>query len=156
MRQRRDTRRSLLRDTRGLSTAEYIILMALICVVGFIAWRLLGQHTRERTGGAHHVVAGLATTSSADGEGGAHGSGSSAHHGGADEEQAAPEPGAPPHGGAGDIQRGRRMAVPGSDEEFGEDPEVRRSRVRSRNFRWIAIGVLTAGVLAILLGKKRG
>lgn len=154
MRARREKRRSLFRDTRGLSTAEYIILMALICVVGFIAWRLFGAHTRERTAGAHGVVSGLATTSSADGEGGAHGSAAS-HHAGEDEAPAA-APGAAPHGGAGDIQRGRRMAVPGQEGEFGEDEEVTRSRTRTRNFRWIAIGILTAGVLAILLGKKRG
>lgn len=153
MPRRREKRRSLFRDTRGLSTAEYIILMALICVVGFIAWRLFGAHSRERTAGAHGVVSGLATTSSADGEHG--GAASGGHHGG-DEEAAAPAPGAAPHGGAGDIQRGRHMSVPGSEGEFGEDEEVTRSRTRTRNFRWIAIGVLTAGVLAILLGKKRG
>lgn len=155
MSSRREQRRSLFRDTRGLSTAEYIILMALICIVGFIAWRLFGAHTRERTAGAHGVVSGLATTSSADGEGGAHGGAAGAHHAG-DEEAAAPVPGAPPHGGQGDIQRGRRMSVPGSEGEFGEDEEITRSRMRTRNFRWIAIGILTAGVLAILLGKKRG
>jgi hypothetical protein len=150
MRERREPRRSLFRDTRGLSTAEYIILMALICVVGFIAWRLFGGSSRERTAGAHHVVSGLTTTSSADGEG----------HGQAQGHGEEPPPtaaaGGTPHGGQGDIQRGRRMSVPGSEGEFGEDEEVRRSRTRSRNFRWIAIGVLTAGVLAILLGKKRG
>jgi hypothetical protein len=154
MRPRREKGRSLLRDTRGLSTAEYIILMALICVVGFIAWRLFGAHTRERSAGAHGVVSGLATTSSADGEG--HGAAAGGAHHAGDEEAAAPAPGAAPHGGAGDIQRGRHMAVPGSEGEFGEDEEVTRSRNRTRNFRWIAIGVLTAGVLAILLGKKRG
>jgi hypothetical protein len=150
-------RRSLLRDTRGLSTAEYIILMALICVVGFIAWRLFGGSTRERTAGAHGVVSGLATTSSEDGEGQGHGAGGHGAQGGAAPEAAAPVPGAAPHGGQGDIQRGRRIAVPGqSEEEFGEDPEITASRRRGRNLRWIVIGVLTAGVLAILLGKKRG
>jgi hypothetical protein len=149
MRERREPRRSLFRDTRGLSTAEYIILMALICVVGFIAWRLFGGSTRERTAGAHHVVSGLATTStSEDGEGHAQ-----AH---TDAPPPTAAPGGVPHGGQGDIQRGRHMGVPGSEGEFGEDEEVRRTRTRTRNFRWIAIGVLTAGVLAILLGKKRG
>ncbi len=146
----------LLRDTRGLSAAEYIILLALICIVGFVAWRLFGSHTRERTAGAHGVVQGLATTSSADTEGGAHGGAQGgAHH--ADEgAPPATGPGGAPHGGQGDIQGRRRMSVPGSEGEFGEDEEERRSRTRTRNFRWIAIGVLTAGVLAVLLGKKRG
>lgn len=143
-------RRSLLRDTRGLSTAEYIILLALICIVGFIAWRIFGSRTRERTAGAHGVVSGLATTSSADGE---HGAQASQH---TDEPPPTAAPGGAPHGGQGDVQRGRHMAVAGTEGEFGEDDEARRSRLRSRNFRWIAIGILTAGVLAILLGKKRG
>lgn len=155
MRARRLHRRSLFRDTRGLSTAEYIILMALICIVGFIAWRIFGSRTRERTAGAHGVVSGLATTSSdgSEGDGAHHGAGG-AGHGDAPPPTAAP--GGAPHGGQGDIQRGRHMTVAGTDGEFGEDEEARRSRTRSRNFRWIAIGVLTAGVLAILLGKKRG
>jgi hypothetical protein len=156
MRVRREKRRSLLRDTRGLSAAEYIILMALICVVGFLAWRIFGSRTRERTAGAHGVVNGLATTSSADGESGAHGGQAGGSHGADGEEAARPEPGAPPHGGQGDIQRGRRLSVPGQEGEFGEDPEVTASRRRGRNLRWIVIGVLTAGVMAILLGKKRG
>src|SRR5262249_14967138 len=113
-----------------------------------------GSHTRERTAGAHHVVSGLATTSSADGESGAQ-SGSSG--GGGASSDAPPATGAngAPHGGQGGIQRGRRLRGPGKEGDLGEDEEVRRSRTRTRNFRWVAIGVLTAGVLAILLGKKR-
>jgi hypothetical protein len=152
-------RRTLLRDERGLSAAEYIILMALICVVGFIAWRLFGGSTRERTHGAHVVVSGLATTSSADGESGAHGGagGGNGSGGGGSGSSGPPATAADgtPHGGVGDVQRGRHMRIAGSDEEYGEDEEVRRSRLRARNLRWVAIGVLTAGVLAILLGKKR-
>lgn len=133
--------------------------MALICVVGFIAWRLFGSHTRERTHGAHVVVSGLATTSSADGESGATGngrSGSGSASGGGSEAPPVASPGGVPHGGAGDIQRGRHMQVAGSEGEYGEDDAARRQRLGSRNFRWIAIGILTAGVLAIILGKKRG
>lgn len=148
-------RRSLLRDTRGLSTAEYIILLALISIVGFIAWRIFGAHTRERTAGAHGVVSGLATTSSADGESGARG-GQGGDHAGDGEPAGAAAPGGAPHGGQGDIRRGSHMAVAGGEGEYGEDEEARRTRTRSRNFRWIAIGILTAGVLAVLLGKKRG
>jgi hypothetical protein len=159
MRARRDpSRRSLIRDERGLSAAEYIILLALICVVGFIAWRIFGARTRERTHGAHGVVSGLATTSSADGESGAgHAGGANGASGGAEHAPpvASTAPGAAPHGGAGDIQRGQHMQVGGGEGEFGEDEEARRSRLRSRNVRWIFIAILTAGVLAVLVGKKR-
>jgi hypothetical protein len=158
MRARRDpSRRSLIRDERGLSAAEYIILLALICVVGFIAWRIFGARTRERTHGAHGVVSGLATTSSADGETGAGGHGGASGASGGAGEHAPPvaSPGGVPHGGAGDIQRGQHMQVGGGEGEFGEDDEARRSRLRSRNVRWIAIAILTAGVLAVLMGKKR-
>jgi hypothetical protein len=146
---------SLYRDTRGLSAAEYIILMALICVVGFIAWRIFGHRTHERTAGAHTVVSGLATTSSADGESGAHGGGGAAGAHGEGEGAAATPAGGPPHGGRGDIPQARRMSIPGQEADYGEDEETRRSRVRARNFRWVVIGVLTAAVLAVLLGKKR-
>lgn len=150
MPKRRELRRRTLRDdTRGLSTAEYIILMALICVVGFIAWRMFGSAARGKTAGSDHMVNGLATHSSAeDGE----------HHAGstpARPETTAPTPGGAVHGGRGDIPQARRMAIPGDEGSYGEDEETRRSRTRSRNFRWIAIGVLTAGIMAILLGKKR-
>lgn len=150
----RHARRSLLGDERGLSATEYVIIMLLICVVCFLAWRIFGSSGRDRTAGAHHVVDGLATSSSADDEGGAAGG-----HGGSAPapEAASTAPGATPHGGRGDIQQGRRLSVPGQEAEFGEDPEIRASRMRTRNFRWVVIGVMTAGVLVFLLGRsKRG
>lgn len=55
---------SLLRDARGLSTAEYVIILALICIVGFVVWQQFGGHAAERNRAAGHVVNGLATTSS--------------------------------------------------------------------------------------------
>lgn len=128
--------------------------MLLICVVAFLAWRLFGSQGRDRTAGAHHVVDGLATSSSADDEGGA---GAGSHGGSAPPPVASEAPGAAPHGGRGDIQRAQHLGVPGQEAEFGEDPEVRASRTRTRNFRWVVIGVMTAGILAFLLGRsKRG
>ncbi len=149
----RPARRSLFHDEGGLSASEYVIIMLLICVVCFLAWRIFGSQGRERTGGAHQVVSGLATTSSADGEGGAaHGSQQTTTP-----EAAPTAPGATPHGGRGDIQRGQRLGIPGQEAEYGEDPEIRASRNRTRNFRWVVIGVMTAGILAFLLGRsKRG
>ncbi len=143
-------RRTLREDTRGLSTAEYVILLALICVVGFIAWRMFGNAARNKTAGSDGVVNGLATRSTTDEATGQPHSSEPARP-----EVAAPTPGGPVHGGRGDIPQARRMGIPGDEGNYGEDEETRRSRTRTRSFRWIAIGVLTAGIMAILLGKKR-
>ena len=57
--------RSLLVDTRGLSTVEYIIILCLIAVVGFARWEQVGQRVEYKTRGATTVVGGLPTSSSA-------------------------------------------------------------------------------------------
>lgn len=54
----------LLRDSRGLSTAEYIIILALVCIVGFAVWQQFGGHAADSNRAAGNVVNGLATTSS--------------------------------------------------------------------------------------------
>lgn len=59
----------LLRDARGLSTAEYVIILALVCIVGFAIWQQFGGSARSSSAGAGEVVNGLAT-SSHEGEGG--------------------------------------------------------------------------------------
>jgi Flp pilus assembly pilin Flp len=41
-------RPSLLRDARGLTTVEYIIILCLIAVVGFGVWQRFGGKVRER------------------------------------------------------------------------------------------------------------
>ncbi|HWM84468.1 MAG TPA: Flp family type IVb pilin [Kofleriaceae bacterium] len=41
-------RRSLLRDVRGLTTVEYIIILCLIAVVGFAAWRNFGGAVKAK------------------------------------------------------------------------------------------------------------
>lgn len=79
----RASARALLVDDRGLSTAEYVIILALICIVGFVVWQQFGGHAADRNRAAGHVVNGLATTSSVGdhheagggGRGGAAGSG---------------------------------------------------------------------------------
>jgi Flp pilus assembly pilin Flp len=55
--------RSLLADTRGLSTVEYIIILCLIAVVGFAIWQKFGNTVKTKTRGAESVVNGLPTTS---------------------------------------------------------------------------------------------
>ena len=51
--------RSLLADTRGLSTVEYVILLCLIAVVGFGIWQKFGNTVKMKTRGAETVVNGL-------------------------------------------------------------------------------------------------
>ena len=40
---RRDCARSLLADSRGLTTVEYIIVLGLIAIVGIAAWQQFGE-----------------------------------------------------------------------------------------------------------------
>ena len=43
MTDRRVWRRSLLRDRKGLTTVEYIIVLGLIAIVGIAAWQQFGE-----------------------------------------------------------------------------------------------------------------
>ena len=45
-----DTKRTLLRDTRGLTTVEYIIILCLIAVAGFALWQTFGQSVNAKVG----------------------------------------------------------------------------------------------------------
>jgi len=56
--------RSLLADTRGLSTVEYIIILCLIAVVGFAIWQKFGTTVKTKATGADSVINTLVTTSS--------------------------------------------------------------------------------------------
>ena len=55
-------RRSLLRDNRGLTTVEYIIILCLIAVVGFGVWKKFGEKVKEKVGGSTEQVDQLPTT----------------------------------------------------------------------------------------------
>jgi Flp pilus assembly pilin Flp len=54
--------RSLLRDQRGLTTVEYIIILCLIAVVGFGVWKKFGEKVKEKVGGSTEQVDALPTT----------------------------------------------------------------------------------------------
>ena len=54
-------KRSLLRDSRGLTTVEYIILLCLIAVVGFGVWKKFGEKVKEKVGGSTQQVDQLPT-----------------------------------------------------------------------------------------------
>lgn len=56
--------RALLRDTRGLSTVEYIIILCLIAVVCFAMWKQFGQTVEYKTKGASNQMSELPTESS--------------------------------------------------------------------------------------------
>jgi Flp pilus assembly pilin Flp len=65
----------LLRDTRGLSTVEHLLVLCLIAVVGLGAWTRLGGTIQSRVEGVDRVLATLEVGEGALGEGGAGGSG---------------------------------------------------------------------------------
>lgn len=56
--------RSLLRDSRGLSTVEYVIILCLIAVVCFAMWKQFGQTVEYKTKGASNQMGELPTESS--------------------------------------------------------------------------------------------
>lgn len=66
MKKRLPSRRSrarLLEDTRGLSTVEYIIILCLIAVVCFAAWKQFGQTVEFNVKGATNEIGTLPTSS---------------------------------------------------------------------------------------------
>ena len=52
-------RNDLLADTRGLSTVEYVIILSVVVVVGFAAWRRFGRTVEGQARRAEMVVARL-------------------------------------------------------------------------------------------------
>ena len=48
----RPTRASILRDERGLSTVEYVVLLVLICAACVGLWSTFGSTLTEKLGGA--------------------------------------------------------------------------------------------------------
>jgi Flp pilus assembly pilin Flp len=55
-------KRSLLRDNKGLTTVEYIIILCLIAVVGFGVWKKFGEKVKEKVGGSTDQEDELPTT----------------------------------------------------------------------------------------------
>ena len=53
---------SLLRDQRGLTTVEYIIILCLIAVVGFAVWKKFGETVKERVGEADGTLGTMSGT----------------------------------------------------------------------------------------------
>ena len=54
--------RSLVRNTEGLSTVEYVILLMLIAVVGIVAWRTFGNTVVGKINAGNSQVSGLGGT----------------------------------------------------------------------------------------------
>ena len=51
--------RALVRDTEGLSTVEYVIILMLIAVVGIVAWRTFGNTVDGKINAGNSQVSGL-------------------------------------------------------------------------------------------------
>ena len=56
---RRVTSSSLMRDTRGLSTVEYIIILVLIAVAGIALWQEFGNAVMDRIGQSTDAINGM-------------------------------------------------------------------------------------------------
>ena len=53
---------SLLKDQRGLTTVEYIIILCLIAVVGFAVWKKFGETVKTRVGEADSTLGDMTGT----------------------------------------------------------------------------------------------
>jgi len=53
---------SMLKDTAGLSTVEYIIILVLIAIVGMAAWKAFGTSVRARVSESTTQVNGLSAS----------------------------------------------------------------------------------------------
>jgi Flp pilus assembly pilin Flp len=51
--------RSLIKDTEGLSTVEYVIILILIAVVGITAWRTFGNTVVNKINSGNSQISGL-------------------------------------------------------------------------------------------------
>lgn len=50
---------ALIKDTKGLSTIEYVIILILIAVVGITAWRTFGNTVVTKINSGNSQVSGL-------------------------------------------------------------------------------------------------
>jgi Flp pilus assembly pilin Flp len=48
--------KDLARDTHGLSTVEYIILLVLVALIGITAWRTFGNTVKTKIVGSNNRV----------------------------------------------------------------------------------------------------
>jgi Flp pilus assembly pilin Flp len=51
-----------LKDTEGLSTVEYVIILMLIAVVGIVAWRTFGNTVVSKVNAGNSQISGLGGT----------------------------------------------------------------------------------------------
>ena len=51
--------RALIKDTEGLSTVEYVIILILIAVVGITAWRTFGNTVVTKINSGNSQISGL-------------------------------------------------------------------------------------------------
>ena len=54
--------RALVRNTEGLSTVEYVIILMLIAVVGIVAWRTFGNTVVSKINNGNSQISGLGGT----------------------------------------------------------------------------------------------
>lgn len=52
-------RKNLIKDTQGLSTVEYVIILILIAVIGITAWRTFGNTVVNKINSGNSQISGL-------------------------------------------------------------------------------------------------
>jgi Flp pilus assembly pilin Flp len=52
MKKEKRGRLSLIRDTRGLSSVEYLVLLVVVAVAGIAVWKKLGKSISDKAGAA--------------------------------------------------------------------------------------------------------
>lgn len=53
------TKKNLIRDRRGLTSVEYVIVLCLIAIGGYIAWKHVGERVASRANDADSTLAQL-------------------------------------------------------------------------------------------------
>lgn len=54
--------KQLVKNTEGLSTVEYVIILMLIAVVGIVAWRAFGNTVVSKINAGNSQISGLGGT----------------------------------------------------------------------------------------------
>lgn len=54
--------RKLIKNTDGLSTIEYVILLMLVAVVGIVAWRTFGNTVVSKVNAGNSQISGMGGT----------------------------------------------------------------------------------------------
>jgi hypothetical protein len=153
----------LWRDRRGGTSTEYIILLLILLMTGFLAYQYLGKSTSRSTHAAGASLNGESPTAAAGGGGSGSGKGSGSGSGGSTSKKSGHEGdesrssgGSSASGGGGSAKK----PTTGTSSPDNAGP-TERSRGKSHSFTqgWFfkifVAGMIFAGLLAAIFGAKK-